>query len=698
MSNPFRHVPAGLAALAGLSVAAATSALAQTTELPTITIEGQRSGGPRGSLTSPDIETQRRDVNRTAGSVSHIDAEAYANTYATNLRDVLQDTPGVLVQNRYSQEIRLSIRGSGLARAFHTRGIEILQDGIPTNLADGSGDFYQIDPTALRAIEIFRGGNALPFGSSTLGGAVNFVTPTGHTAVSPNVFRLDAGSFGTIRAHGAVSRVMGDWDFHASGTLTHADGWRAHESQNLGHFNANVGRRLSERVETRFYFGAYYTDVKLPGSLTYGQAMTNPRQANAAAVACDQARNTYVQRFANVTSIAFDFGRLDVTSWAIHKHLNHPIFQVLDQDGWTYGISPRFTGSFSLGGFRNDVVAGARIFAGTNQDMRYLNIGNAVRGAQTMNARQQASNYEAWFENRFFVLPQLALTAGAKAYLSRRDFSGTLNMNTVPVAVDTGVTYSGVNPRIGVLWEPLRDVQVFANVTRSSDVPDFSDLTQTTATTTAFVPLKAQTGTTFEVGTRGRYERFTWEATAFRSDLRNQMLQFNVGPGIPASTFNAPRTQLQGLEFAGSVDLAQNLTGNNDRLTFRQVWTWSDFRFANDPTYGNNTLPLVPRHVLRSALSYQHPSFTITPAIDIVPEGAFVDYRNTFRVPGYWLLGVTASARLPNGGELFVDLRNILDKRYISDLGPVVLYNPATTATFYPGTGRSIYGGVRVKF
>jgi iron complex outermembrane recepter protein len=285
MSNPFRHVPAGLAALAGLSVAAATSALAQTTELPTITIEGQRSGGPRGSLTSPDIETQRRDVNRTAGSVSHIDAEAYANTYATNLRDVLQDTPGVLVQNRYSQEIRLSIRGSGLARAFHTRGIEILQDGIPTNLADGSGDFYQIDPTALRAIEIFRGGNALPFGSSTLGGAVNFVTPTGHTAVSPNVFRLDAGSFGTIRAHGAVSRVMGDWDFHASGTLTHADGWRAHESQNLGHFNANVGRRLSERVETRFYFGAYYTDVKLPGSLTYGQAMTNPRQANAAAVA-----------------------------------------------------------------------------------------------------------------------------------------------------------------------------------------------------------------------------------------------------------------------------------------------------------------------------------------------------------------------------------------------------------------------------
>ncbi len=689
---------AGLAALAGIATTAPFAANAQTTELPTITIDGPRAA--RGSLTSPDIETQREQVNRTAGAVSHIDAETYANTYATNLRDVLQETPGVLVQNRYSQEIRLSIRGSGLARSFHTRGIEILQDGIPTNLADGSGDFYQIDPSALRAIEVFRGGNALPFGSSTLGGAVNFVTPTGYTAVAPNVFRLDAGSFGTIRAHGSVSRVIGDWDFSASGTLTRSDGWRQHETQNLGHFNANVGRRLSERVETRFYFGAYYTDVKLPGSVTYGQAMTNPRAAAAAAVSGDQARNTYVQRFANVTSIAFDFGRLDIASWAIHKHLNHPIFQVLDQDGWTYGISPRFTGSFSLGGFRNDVVVGARIFAGSNAVQQFVNLNNGTgaRGPQTVNGRQNASNYEAWFENRFFVLPQFALTAGAKAYIAERRYNGGLNLNTAPVDVDTGVTYSGVNPRIGLLWEPLRDVQVFANVTRSSDVPDFSDLMQTTATTTAFVPLKAQTGTTFEIGTRGRHDRFSWEVTAFRSDLRNQMLQFNTGPGIPAATFNAPRTQLQGLEFAGSVDLARDLTGNNDRLTLRQVWTWSDFRFANDPVYGNNTLPLVPRHVMRTALSYQHPLFTVTPAIDIVPEGAFVDYRNTFRVPGYWLLGVTASAKLPNGGELFVDLRNIFDKRHIADFGPVVLYNPATTATFYPGTGRSIYGGVRVKF
>jgi iron complex outermembrane receptor protein len=81
-----------------------------------------------------------------------------------------------------------------MGRGFHLRGLEILQDGIPFNLADGSGDFYQIDPLALRAVEIYKGANGLFYGSSYLGGAINFVTPTAYTAIAPNVFRLEGGS------------------------------------------------------------------------------------------------------------------------------------------------------------------------------------------------------------------------------------------------------------------------------------------------------------------------------------------------------------------------------------------------------------------------------------------------------------------------------------------------------------------------
>ena len=109
--------------------------------------------------------------------------------------------------------MRISIRGSGIARGFHLRGLELLQDGIPLNLADGSGDLYQIDPLALRSAEIYKGGNGLAYGSSTLGGAINFVTPTAYTAIAPNVLRLEGGSFDTFRGNAQLSRKVGDLDF-----------------------------------------------------------------------------------------------------------------------------------------------------------------------------------------------------------------------------------------------------------------------------------------------------------------------------------------------------------------------------------------------------------------------------------------------------------------------------------------------------
>lgn len=89
-------------------------------------------------------------------------------------------SPGVFVQPRFgSGEARLSIRGSGLQRTFHLRGIELLQDGVPVNQADGGGDFQAIEPLSTRYIEVYRGANALTYGAATLGGSINFVSATG---------------------------------------------------------------------------------------------------------------------------------------------------------------------------------------------------------------------------------------------------------------------------------------------------------------------------------------------------------------------------------------------------------------------------------------------------------------------------------------------------------------------------------------
>ncbi|MGH8506359.1 MAG: TonB-dependent receptor family protein [Stenotrophobium sp.] len=659
------------------------------TLLPEVTVNGHAEG----SLTVPGVTTQKRRLDETAGSVGFIDSATYQNSYAANLHDVLGNAPGVFVETRYGQELRLSIRGSGLARGYHTRGLLILQDGIPTNLADGSGDYYQIDPLALRSTEIYKGGNGLAYGASTLGGAINFVTPTAYTALAPALIRVEGGGYGNERVSGQASTVFGNTDALANLTLSHSDGWRQHSRGDYGQFNGNVGYRISPAVETRFYGGVYVVNQLLPGSLTLQQVEDDPQQTTAAALSGNQARDTRTQRLANRTSIKLDNGRIDFDTWFIHKRLNHPIFQVLDENGITYGFAPRYSGSLSLAGLRNELYAGVQFFGGRNHAQRFVN-NNGSHGAQTLDAQQRARNYEAYFENRLFVTDRIALMTGAKFFRDVRDFS---NHTT---GTQAGKTYNGVDPKVGVLWLPRQNVQVFADIARSQDVPDFTDLTQSQPgnPSAVFVPLAAQKAWTLEAGTRGQQDRLGWDFTLYRAELRDEMLQFTTSTSIPATTFNADRTRHQGMELGLSYEALRNLAVSGDRVTLSQLWNYNDFSFRNDAQYGDHQIAGAPHNVLRSTIRYaQAGGFYLAPSLDWVPHGAWADDANTIRAPGYAIVNLKTGMDWRNGVSLFLDARNLGNHRYVSDISTVTQAT-ASSAIYYPGECRNVYAGLRYAF
>lgn len=659
------------------------------TTLPAVVVTAERSG----SLTAPSVSAQKERLDNTAGSVGFVDSADYQNRYASNLHDVLGDSPGVFVETRYGQELRLSIRGSGLARGYHTRGLLILQDGIPTNLADGSGDYYQIDPLALRTTEIYKGGNGLAYGASTLGGAINFVTPTAYTAFAPALIRVEAGGYGNERVSGQASGVFGNADALINATLSHSDGWRDHSRGDYGQINTNVGYRISSNVETRFYGGLYIVNQLLPGSLTLDQIEKDPTQTTAASVSGNQARDTRTERLANRTSIKLDNGQIDFDSWYTHKGLLHPIFQVLDEHGDTYGFAPRYSRSFDLFGLRNELYSGLQFFGGRNHAQRFNNVGGS-KGTQTLDSEQASKNYEAYFENRLFVTDKIALMTGAKLFKDVRDYE-SFSANT-----EGSKTYNGFNPKLGVLWLPKKDVRVFADVTRSQDVPDFGDLNQTFGSTSTFVPLAAQKAWTLEVGTRGKHDRLSWDLTVYSAKLNDEMLQFNTAehPDVPAATFNADHTRHQGVELGLSYEALRDNFVAGDHIIINQVWTLNDFSFHNDSVYGNNKIPGAPRNVLRSSIAYtQAGGFYFTPTLDWVPQGAWSDDKNTTRVKGYALIGLQTGMEWRNGISLFVDARNLADRRYVSDISTVVLATPSS-AIYYPGDGRNVFAGLRYAF
>ncbi|MCZ8131661.1 MAG: TonB-dependent receptor plug domain-containing protein, partial [Steroidobacteraceae bacterium] len=243
---------------------------------PSVTVTAKRL-----SPTAPGEVAAREEAARVAGGANVVGLAEYADGRASTLVDVFRLAPGVFAQSRFgAEEARLSIRGSGLQRTFHMRGIWLLQDGVPLTLADGGGDFQGIEPLALAYTEVLRGANARQYGAATLGGSINFVSPTGRDG---GLFRPRAefGSFGYRRAllRGGDASERMDWAGSLAGYAQ--DGYRDwSEQRNLRAFG-NVGLRLRDDLETRFYVAAVDTDSQLPGSLTRAQLAANPRQASA---------------------------------------------------------------------------------------------------------------------------------------------------------------------------------------------------------------------------------------------------------------------------------------------------------------------------------------------------------------------------------------------------------------------------------
>eukprot|EP01034_Spumella_vulgaris_P016621 gene16621-21217_t len=128
--------------------------------------------------------------------------------------------------------------------------------------------------------------------------------------------------------------------------------------------------------------------------------------------------------------------------------------------------------------------------------------------------------------------------------------------------------------------------------------------------------------------------------------------------------------------------------------------TVSDYRFDNNPTYGNNQLPGAPPYYLRAEARYDSPGgFYIGPNLEWSPQGYYVDNLNNtaFMTAPYALLGLKAGYTGLKGFEFFVDARNLTNQMYVSNVGVTSTAN-ATSQLYNPGDGASVYAGIQARF
>lgn len=666
------------------SALAALCAHAQE-NLPTINIEAERPGG---ALAAPTTAQADRELRQIPGAVTVVPDTQFSLQRSTTIKDVLNYVPGVFAQPKWGEDTRFSIRGSGLSRNFHLRGVQLYMDGIPINTADGYGDFQEIDPSAYRFVEVYKASNALRYGANALGGAVNFVTPTGRDA--PRFFGgVDFGSFGFQRYQAGTAGVAGRTDYFISGSFQQQNGFRDHSWGHSTRGAANIGYQFSQNAETRFYLNANDIVQRIPGAVTRQTALTSPRTAAATNVTNDWQRNVQSLRLANKTTLRFDDTKVELGVFGVDRHLEHPIFQWLDYRYQDYGGFVRVTNEGNIGAYANRLIAGVNLHNGLLNNRQYANGPGAAKGALLSASKDRSQNYSAYAENSFFFLQNVALVTAAQHLFAIRDRENIL-------ALTSGRTEHNLfTPKVGLLWNVDPTWQIFGNISASAEAPSFGEGTAVIP----FTQIRPQKATTFEIGTRGRRPDFTWDAAVYRMEIKNELLCYFSAFGN-CNVTNADRTMHQGIElgFGAAVWKSLFVSGAGpDKLWVNVAYTFNDFRFQNDATYSNNELPGAPRHFVRAEMLYKNPNgFFIGPNMELAPTTYFVDSANAVSTAAYGIWGMRAGYERGNY-SLYLDARNLSNKAYIASTS---IDSTATSAStfFEPGAGRAIYGGMRVKY
>ncbi|WP_315729573.1 MULTISPECIES: TonB-dependent receptor family protein [unclassified Bradyrhizobium] len=664
---------------------------------PTASQPATAPAQPSASLTVPGTQQATRTIEQTPGAVALVPDTAYKNAPAQTIKDVLDYVPGVFAQPKWGDDTRLAIRGSGLSRNYHLRGTQLYMDGIPINTSDGYGDFQEIDPTAYRYVEVYKGANALQFGANALGGAINFVMPTGRDASWFDT-RLDAGAFGYLRSQVSSGGASGPADYFVTGSAWRQDGYRDHSWGNGERASANFGYQFSPEFETRFYLNANTVRQRIPGEVTKDSALSSPRTAATANVVNDWQRNIDTVRIANKSTIRLDNTEIDFGVFAVERHLMHPIYQWLDYRYHDYGGFVRAVDDRIIGGHRNRFTVGLNILNGTIDADQFANIGGN-KGAQLSSLLQKPENYTLYAENAWYVVPSVSLIAGAQFLHAVRAQQVNFSLNG---DVPGTSTFNILSPKLGVLWDVDPSWQVFANVSRSGEAPSFGEsvapnFLNPTFPTIPFFDIKAQTATTYEIGTRGRRPDVTWDLALYHADLRNELQCFYSSFGT-CNVTNADRTMHQGVEAGLGVSLFKGLAvhaGEPDRIWLNLAYTYSDFRYVNDATWGNNRLPGAPPHFLRAELLYKHPSgFSVGPNIEWIPQAYYVDSANTLTTEPYLIWGLKAAYDDGRNFSAYVEGRNLGNKAYIAATSIIDRATAASTL-FNPGNGRAVYAGMR---
>ena len=647
---------------------------------------------------SAALIAEKLEISRTPGGVALVEIDELRERNVSSLADMFRYVPGVwATSDSGTDEIFFSSRGSNLdATDFDMNGIKLLQDGLPVTTADGNNHNRIIDPLAAGFATVARGANSLKYGASTLGGAVNFTSPTAHNSPAMRLY-LNGGTYGQAQGRGTVSKVFND---QFDGLLTlegkHWEGYRDHGKQDRFGLYANGGWKISDSVSNRLFVSYIENNQQLPGSLTRAQFDADPSQASPKALSGNYQVDVETWRIADKTIWTIDENSSLEFGFSYEEQgQHHPIVDkiiapfggpagtevfslLVDTNTEEFGAMARYKHKID----DHDLLVGFNLGLNSVKGGNYRNDGGNRNGLRN-EVDNTATTIEAFVMDRWQLNSQWLLTTAVQVVAANREVRETAALasnfavspavlgNTPGSVNNPEDDYFGINPRIGLSYNVNKDISLFGNVSRLYEPPTSFELADNVAGGSE--ALDAMEGTVIEIGSRGNLDFMSsnnlfWDLSLYYAWIKDEIMSVDdpAAPGTSLST-NIDNTIHAGVEAVVGAKIAidKNAVHTIDPML---SFTINEFNFDGDKNYGNNELPAAPGYFIKGEAIYHHANgFYVGPTFDFVAE-RYADFSNSYKIDSHYLLGMRAGWT-SDKFRVFAEARNLTDEKYVANHG-----------------------------
>lgn len=659
-------------------------------------------------------------VPEIPGSLEILDAAALTQSRPFNVDEALRRVPGVFVrpnEEGFGLRPHIGIRGVNPTRSSK---VLLLEDGIPLTYAPygDNASYYHPPMERFESIEVVKGAGQILYGPSTIGGVINYLTPTIPERPAGELL-LTGGNRDFLSGHLRYGRTWRRTGFLAD--LTRKQGQGGRDNTRVGYSDFNVKSSTAwdaNRLLTlKFNYYRERSEVTYSG-LTEEEFRASPRQ------------NPFLyDRFspdrigASLSYAQSLTPRLAFTANLYGSHFNRDWWRQSSNSGqrpnrrgdagcagmadlliscgnegrlrgyYSWGVEPRFRFAHRLLSLANEADFGVRAHL-EDQDRQQKNgpLPWSRDGRLVEDNKRRTQAYSAFWQNRlsrgrFGFTPGLRLEH-VRYYRNNR-LNGAVGRTELTRLI----------PGLGVSFTP-GDLILFAGVHRGFAPPRAEDIISNTGGT---VDLDPELSWNYELGARWRPARpLALEATAFRMDYENQIVPASVAGGIGATLTSAGRTLHEGLEWSGRWEMP-HWFGARHTFTLRTAYTWlpvarfAGIRYSSVPGFGSvsvrgNRLPYAPRHLFSGSLVYTHAG-----GMNLLLESAavsqqFADDLNTVAptpdgqrglLPGHVIWNATLNYPLEGRRTtLFLTVKNLSDRLVIVDRTRGILPSPPRLIQF----------------